>query len=217
MSRVKGPSLSGIVLLMLLGCVLFSNSKALTTPANQSPQNDNVQPMQALLNEVHQLRLAIQRSNLNTYHAQVTLERLRLQQQRVDRLSEKLEEARAKLSEIRSNQVKLPEEIKRVEELLGKEPDPINRGFKRRELESVLQTVKAELENLAQKESQAREQEAHLNGQLQTEQAKLNEVNERLDALQKEVDDLGRWPELILIGFHDDAFRRDGLNSRGLE
>jgi DNA repair exonuclease SbcCD ATPase subunit len=84
-------------------------------------------------------------------------------------------------------------------------------------LESVLQTVKAELENLAQKESQAREQEAHLNGQLQTEQAKLNEVNERLDALQKEVDDLGRWPELILIGFHDDAFRRDGLNSRGLE
>jgi chromosome segregation ATPase len=149
MSRVKGPSLSGIVLLMLLGCVLFSNSKALTTPANQSPQNDNVQPMQALLNEVHQLRLAIQRSNLNTYHAQVTLERLRLQQQRVDRLSEKLEEARAKLSEIRSNQVKLPEEIKRVEELLGKEPDPINRGFKRRELESVLQTIKAELENLA--------------------------------------------------------------------
>jgi chromosome segregation ATPase len=184
MSRVKSLSLSGIVLLLLLGCVLFSNSKALTTPVDQSPQSDNTQAMQALVNEVRQLRLAIQRSDLNTYHAQVTLERLRLQQQRVDRLSEKLETVRTKISETKSHQANLKDQIEQMEEAIAKVPDP-NR---RRELERDLRNWKRGLEQILQQESQAREEEARLTGQLQIEQANLNELNERLDELQKELE-----------------------------
>ncbi len=184
MSRLKSLFVSGFVLLTVLGCVSFSNPKPLNTPVNQSPQSDNGQPMQALLNEVHQLRLAIQRSNLNTYYAQVTLERLRLQQQRVERLNEKLEGVREKIADIKSHQSKLSEEIKRAEELLSKETDAINRWH----LERMQPDLKPESVRLAQMEAQAREQEAQLIGQLQTEQVKLNEINERLDTLQKELE-----------------------------
>jgi len=180
MSRAKSLSLSVIGLLVILGCASFSNPSAPIAAVNQSPQSDNGQPMQALLNEVRQLRLAIQRSNLNTYHAQVTLERLRLQQQRVDRLNEKLEKVRAELAEIRSHQARLPEDLKRVEDELAKETDP-NR---RRELEGIQQYLKRAPEHLVEMQ----EQEALLAGQLQPEQAKLNELNERLDALQKELE-----------------------------
>ena len=184
MSRTKSLFVAGIGLLLILGCASFSNPNARMTAVKQLPQSDNAQPMQALLNEVHQLRLAIQRSNLNTYHAQVTLERLRLQQQRVDRLSEKLEKVRIELAEIRSHQAKLPEDLKQVEDNLAKETDP----NKRRELEAVLQILKREPERLAQALTQALEQEAQLIAQLQPERVKLNELNDRLDTLQKELE-----------------------------
>jgi tetrahydromethanopterin S-methyltransferase subunit G len=136
--------------------------------------------MQALLNEVHQLRLAIQRSNLNTYHAQVTLERFRLQQQRVDRLSERLENVRAEIAEIKPHQARALEDFKQIEDELAKETDP----GKRRYLEGVQQPTREKLERLIQMQ----EQEAQLIAQLQLEQIKLNELNERLDTLQKELE-----------------------------
>ena len=86
MACIKSLSVSAVGLLIIFGCVSFNNPKALTSPVNQSLPSDNGQPMQALVNEVRQLRLAIERSNLSAYQAQVTLERLRWQQPRVDRL-----------------------------------------------------------------------------------------------------------------------------------
>jgi hypothetical protein len=107
MSRVKNLSIFGIILITILGCALLGNPKAFTTNVNQSPQSGDGQTMQALLNEVRQLRMAIQRSNVDTYRAQVTIERLRLQQQRVERLNEKLEGVREKIADINSNQSRL--------------------------------------------------------------------------------------------------------------
>jgi chromosome segregation ATPase len=179
-SGVKILSVSAVGLLTILGCVSFNNPKALTAPVNQSLPDDNEQPMQALVNEVRQLRLAIQRSNFSNYHAQVTLERLRMQQPRVDRLSEELMKVRAEISEIRSRQARLPEDLRRIENELLKETDPA----KRRELEQAQQMFKRYPEELAQWQ----EQEVQLIARLQPEQAKLNELNESLDALQKELE-----------------------------
>lgn len=184
MSQIKSLSVCGIVLLAILGSVTFMHSKALTNPVNQTAQNDGGQPMQALVNEVRQLRLVIQQSNFSNYHAQVTLERLRWQQPRVDRLNEKLEKVRTELAELRSRQARAPEDLKYLENELGKETDQ----RKRRELEQAQQMTKHLPEELAQWE----QQEARLLAQLQPEQAKLNELNERLDerldAVQKELE-----------------------------
>ena len=142
--------------------------------------------MQALLSEVHQLRLAIQRSNLNTYHAQVTLERFRLQQQQVDRLNDKLGGVRAQIARLQIDKSRLQGDSPRLEAQLSQESDP----GKRRELENQQQAIKLEVERLLETVSQQREMESQLNGQVQVEQAKLNELNDRLDTLQKELENV---------------------------
>jgi len=184
MSGTKSLSIIAIGLLTLLCCASFNHPVALTASVNQSPQIDNGQPMQALVSEVRQLRLAVERSNLSAYQAQVTLERLRWQQPRVDRLNEKLEKVRAELGLIRSRQARASEELRYIENELKKETDP----HKRRELEQTQQMVKQYPEDLAHWQ----EQEAQLLAQLQPEQARLNELNERLDAWQKELEAAGK-------------------------
>jgi hypothetical protein len=180
MSAVKSLSVSAVGLLIILGCVSFNNPRALTAPVNQSLPSDNGQQMQALVNEVRQLRLAIERSNLSAYQAQVTLERIRWQQPRVDILNEKLEKVRVEIAELRSRQASSPEDLKYIENELRKETDPV----KRRELEQAQLMIKRQPEDLVQFE----QQESKLLAQLQTEQARLNELNERLDAAQKELE-----------------------------
>src|SRR5262245_51272662 len=109
MSQAKRFLIFAILLLVCLSLSSFSRPQANTNSVNQSQQGDNGQTMQALLNEVRQLRLAIQRSNLNAYHAQVTFERVRMQQQRVDRLNEKLGQTREEIAKIKIEMAQLPE------------------------------------------------------------------------------------------------------------
>ena len=58
----------------------------------------------------------------------------------------------------------------------------------RAERERSIQRFKAELEGLTQKEQQEQGYETQLNAQLQLEQVKLNELSERLDTLQRELE-----------------------------
>jgi len=171
-----------------LGAASFSTPRAFPDSTNQTPQGDTGQTMQALLSEVHQLRLAIQRSNLNTYHAQVTLERLRLQQQQVDRLNDKLGGARALIAQVQTEKSRLQEDIPRLEAQLSQESDP----GKRRDLELRHQMIKLEVDRLLENISQQRELESQLNAQVQVEQAKLNALNDRLDTLQKELENVDK-------------------------
>ena len=188
MSNVKRFQAGGIILLTILGAASFSTPRAFPISASQTPQGDSGQTMQALLNEVHQLRLAIQRSNLNTYHAQVTLERLRLQQQQVDRLNDKLGGARALIAQVQTEKSRLQEDIPRLEAQLSQESDP----GKRRDLELRHQMIKLEVDRLLENISQQRELESQLNAQVQVEQAKLNALNDRLDTLQKELENVDK-------------------------
>src|SRR5262245_30496739 len=150
MSGVRSFFVYVVGLLLILSCASFNHPTALTAPVNQSAQTDNGQPMQALVNEVRQLRLAVQQSNLSAYHAQVTLERLRWQQPRVDRLNEKLEKVRAELAETRLRQARAPETLRYIENELAKEKDP----RKRREMEEGKELTKRLPEGLAEWEPQ---------------------------------------------------------------
>lgn len=186
MSQVKGFLGGGVILIIMIGALSFGAAGAFPDPANQSSQGDSGGTMQSLLNEVRQLRFAIQRSNLNTYHAQVTLERLRLQQQQVDRLSDKLGGVRELIAKLQMDKPRMSGVLQRLETQISQESDP----GKRRDLESEQQAMKLELERLPEMTSQARETESQLNGQLQMEQAKLTELNDRLDTMQKELESL---------------------------
>lgn len=167
----------------VLGLTSLTASKAFTDSAAQPLQSD--QTLQSLLSEVHGLRVAIQRSNLNTYHAQITIERMKLQQQRVDRLQAQLGDIRKQLAETRKNLSHWSSvDLKQVEMDLARETD----AAKRAEREMNYQYFKSQLEEFTQKEQQEHAAETQINAQLQLEQAKLNDLNERLDILQRELE-----------------------------
>ncbi len=153
----------------------------------QAGQSDQMQMLRALLDEVRQLRLALQRNNLTAYRAQILLERLRAQQERVDRLTRELEALRNELVESKPHQAQMAEVLKGIESRLNQETDQARRN----ELEMEQRMVKAQLEQQAQRDERQREREAKLMAQLQIEQAKLEEINSRLDALENELEKQG--------------------------
>jgi len=166
-------------------CLISLNSPlALSGKSAHSSPADEEQTLRSLLGEVHELRLAIQRTSLNSYRAQIALERLRLQQAVVERLTRELEVARNEMSEMKLNQSRTSEMAKEMENQINREADPNRRA----DLEREVKMIKAELENHAQREQRHREREAQLTSQLPTEQAKLGELHERLDAMERELE-----------------------------
>jgi chromosome segregation ATPase len=103
----------------------------------------------------------------------VILERLKLQQEQVNRISRDLAQAREEASELKAAQDKLKEHIKPTQEAVdvGKQDA------------SALTQLKAELEQLSQREQRVGVREARLENELAVERAKLNELNDRLNTL----------------------------------
>jgi hypothetical protein len=182
MSRRTGLFVISLPVLAVLVLTSLTASKAFTDRDVQPVQSE--QTLQALLSEVHLLRLAIQRANLNTYNAQITIERMKLSQQRVDSIQVQLGDVRKQLVETRKRLSEISTDIKSTEELNSKETDETMRTNR----EGVIRGRKAELEELIQKELQDQGYETLLNGQLQIERAKLSELNDRLDTLQRELE-----------------------------
>jgi hypothetical protein len=144
--------------------------------------------MQALVNEVRQLRLAIQGSNLGAHRSQVIIERMRSQQQTVDRVAERLRWARDEASRFRMylplQQAEIQNRLKLIEDDLSENLGANARRAKERELE----ITKQRLGMMGQEETRLRENESQLAARLQIEQTKLAELNDQLDALQRELE-----------------------------
>lgn len=141
-------------------------------PADQGPT------IQALLNEVRQLRLAIERMSLSAYRAQIAVERLRLQQERVERLTRDLEAVRDQIHEEELQEPLMKEVIEGVENRPGAGAGD----------EMELKMLKAQIEQRGQRMKQLREREAQLMGQLGVERANLSDIIYRLDVLERELE-----------------------------
>ena len=182
MSGRKELFVIALLVLAVAGLSLLPATRAFTSSSAQPAQND--QTLQTLLSEVHQLRLVLQRAHISTYNAQITVERMKLQQQRVDRLTGYLDQVRGQLAGTRKILSQTISHMKSTEFLATSETDPA----KRADVERSLKSWKAEIEELTEKEQQEERNETQLNAQLQIEQAKLAELNERLDKLQRELE-----------------------------
>ncbi len=188
MSHIKTISVVCLLILTTLVFASFGRSQTTTSSPTKAERGENEQTMQALLYEVRQLRLAIQRSNLSAYHAQVIIERMRSQQLSVDRLTDRLRETRDQIFNWKMRtaleQSELQDRLKSTEDSLSEPVDAITR--RGREVE--LDITKKKLGLMAQEEAWMREKESQLAGQLQIEQARLAELNEQLDALRRELE-----------------------------
>jgi chromosome segregation ATPase len=184
MLRVKSISIICLLFLTTLVFASFGSPQTATINNAKATQGEGEQTMQALLNEVRQLRFAIQRSNLSAYHAQLIIERMRSQRQHVDRLTESLHETRDRIANVKMPQAEFQQELKKIEARLSQEREP----ERRQDLEEQQGMFKTRLATLAKEETRLQESESQLAAQLQIEQARLAELDDQLDALRRELE-----------------------------
>lgn len=160
-----------VCLLVLSACALF------LTPAHSLAQAaapaTSEQSLQELVKEVRQLRAALQRMSANVYKGQVMLERLKFHREQVTRLELELRDMRDSLSELRGQEIKLKEMIARMD-------DEVGTGVVS---EKERASFKAEFKAVNQRQHQAMMRESQLVTELEAERAKLNDINEKLNAL----------------------------------
>lgn len=137
--------------------------------------------IQALLAEVRQLRLVLERSAVITPRIQVTLQRMQLQQDSVSRASRELEDVRGHLAKSAAEEAGVSVQIKDAELSAAREQDPV----RRKQLETDVIAMKSLIEQQRIRDSQLRARENEMTGRLQTEQARLDELNNRLNTLEQ--------------------------------
>ena len=155
---------------LLLACVFVS---AQAVKSQTVVRATSEQSLQELVAEVRQIRVTLQRMNAAVYKGQVMLERLKLQQELVMRISRELSEAREQIQNVRAEQAKTKEFITRLEA-------GVETGTKH---PSELAAAKVEMDQLSQREQLLVTRETRLANELETERAKLNDLNDRLNAL----------------------------------
>jgi hypothetical protein len=141
--------------------------------------------IQALLVEVKQLRLALERSAVVAPKIQVTLQRIQLQQEQVSRMSRQSEDLRDRLAQTALDNTRVAAEIKQADARLTQEPDAARRKVLEEEIRAATNRLEMEREQRAIHEASQRARESDLSDRLRTEQAKLDELNERLNALER--------------------------------
>ncbi|HLA10583.1 MAG TPA: hypothetical protein VJ023_08300 [Pyrinomonadaceae bacterium] len=178
-----------VLLTVLALMMLVSLSEALVVNGQdrrlaEPSKEDDKQVLKALLDEVRQLRMALQRSNTLNQRLQITLERLRLQQGRVDSLARSLENVRTRITDLKNARPQMEEQIKYAEEVMANAAEPNRRN----ELEREIKEMKARLASWSRDEEQLREREAELTSELQIEQNRFIELNSQLENMIRQLD-----------------------------
>jgi len=150
----------------------------------QSSSTDS-QTLQALLAEVRQLHHDLQTTMIAAQRAQILLYRLQGQEAIVARVSQRLDDARARLVEVQSNRTKLTADIKKYEELVSQTENSPTDG---KQIEDLLPQLKARLAALENEEQQRQTTEIEAQDELRSERAKLSELQVQLDRLEKSLE-----------------------------
>lgn len=179
MNRIRA-SIPYLLAAFLLLCLILSDP----AQAQSTKQPDDNRTLQSLLNEVHLLRKTLQRTGLNTYRSQIILERMSAHNEQVVRLTRMLEDVRDEMEKIEATIPRFIEQSKLTESQIEQEADTNKRAlleFEHKERKQAVERYKLRLER-------QREREQQLSNQLRAEQSKLGELESRLDALEREIE-----------------------------
>lgn len=139
------------------------------------------QMLEDLLGEVRQLRKVVQDNRLDAYRGLMVVERVRLQQEHIDRLTRQLDELRLDLSNMEMHMPEMEDRVKDFESQVENEKD----SARKTQVESELKAFRSMLDQQLSQRQSLHERETQLAVQLVTEQAKLDELNEKLIAFEK--------------------------------
>jgi hypothetical protein len=148
----------------------------------------NPSETQALMAEVRQLRVALERIASVTPKVQLTLQRLQLQQNYVLGLSRQLEDLRDRIAADATEESRALSATKILEARLNQETDAVRRNVLEEQMKELRSQM--ELQSEARKLQLGRQQvrESELAGRLYAEQAKMNELHDRLNALERQLE-----------------------------
>ena len=155
-----------------------------TVPAQTERPAEENQTLRTLLSEVRQLRKTMQTTGLNAYRGQLILERMRIANEQVERMAQKLEDARTQVENIERTIPRFEEQAKVMETVIQQETDPA----KRVKMEFEIKDHKQQTERYKLLLTRAREREQQLSTELKASQARLSELENRLDLLEREIE-----------------------------
>jgi chromosome segregation ATPase len=163
--------------LVVLSLLLFSSSALGQAAPAESPT------LLALLAEVRQLRQDLQTSAIAARKAQILIYRLHVQEEAAARASQRLEEAKSSIEQLRATRKYQEFQIKQYESM----KDRSENDAQRKQFEDAITQLKAQMEALASEEQEAQMKEMDLEQQSRTEQAKLGQLQDELDRLDQAV------------------------------
>ncbi len=163
-------------------CLLILGLLLIAAPVLGQSASTDSQTLQALLSEVRQLRHDLQTTTLAAQRAQILLYRLQGQEAIVARASQRLDDARARLTEIQAARVRLTSDIKQHEDFISHAE---NSPGERKQIEDLLPRLKANLASLESDEQQKQTRQMEAEEQLRLERAKLSGLQDQLDRLEK--------------------------------
>ncbi len=162
---------------LALSVLLFS-SPAL----GQATQTEST-TLQALLAEIRQLRQDLQTSAIAARRAQILIYRLHVQEAAVARASQRLDEAKSSIEQLRARRKYQEIQIKQYENM----KDRAENAAQRHQFEDAITEIKAQMEALVPEEQEAQMRETEFEQQSRIEQAKLDQLQNELDRLDQAV------------------------------
>jgi DNA repair exonuclease SbcCD ATPase subunit len=172
-------------LFLILALLIPSAAKA------QSPSSDS-QYLHDLLAEVHQLRHELQTTTVALQRSQILLHRLDLQENAVNRATERRDAAQAKLTELQDTRKEMAAFVKQGDDQSDNNNKSADDANARQGVMMMIPQMKARLQSLDDDEQQAQIKLTEAEEQLRLEQAKLGELESQLDRLDKSLEDSAR-------------------------
>jgi chromosome segregation ATPase len=174
-------------LLKLVIVVFFTLCATQPSAGQNNKPADDKETLQALLTEVRMLRQALQtlqQMSVDTYRSQLLVDRIRVYREDVRRLTTSLNDTRDLLAKTQSTIPQFIERQKLMETQLQLEVDQNKRAQMEFEIKRTRESVemyKAQIDPL-------KEREQRLAAELNSEKAKLEELESRLDLLDRTIE-----------------------------
>jgi len=146
-------------------------------------QSQSGDPLAALLNEVHQLRLTMERAATTAPEMQLLGARLRVQNERVSTASRDVAAIRREIDDVSDVKARVKADEAKLEDAVAIEVDPT----RRRQIVQEQVQMKERAEQLSARDQQLRARETELSSYLAGEQTQWMELNRRLDELEREI------------------------------
>ncbi|HTS27547.1 MAG TPA: hypothetical protein VMH81_16845 [Bryobacteraceae bacterium] len=151
--------------------------------AGQSAQPDS-RVTEALVKEMQQLRVAIERSTLLGTRMQLAISELQIQDAAAARLSQQYNEVHSSGATTNVRKNKVAEQVKALEQRLNDTTNPQQRN----EVQDVLTQMKYDLEEAAAIETARLAREGELAVQLQAAQAAIGDSRNRIAEMERALD-----------------------------